>query len=72
MAVIDWEDYVRGTVIAENLERCRRLEASALVDQRDLMQRLFELYRPKPVACLGAESMIDIPIGDLVMSPIAA
>lgn len=67
MATIAWDDYIQAAISAENLEQYKRRGASVLEDQRAAMRRLYELYRPKRVACLGAGGLNDIPIDEFLL-----
>ena len=67
MANLDWDNYIRGAINAETLERCKRLEGPTMADQRELMSQVFQHHKPRRIACLGAGSLNDIPIGEFLM-----
>lgn len=67
MAIVSWDSYVQTAIGANEIERCRRMQGTALEDQREILQRIFADLQPRRIACLGAGGLNDIPIGQFLM-----
>ena len=61
-----WEDYLGAPISREGFESCRGLYGTALKDQRDMLQGLYDACHPSRIACLGAGFLNDIPIAAFV------